>query len=125
MDTVLILAELRNRLHADASVEELTKKIVNLQDAICELSNSPFQKLMNFSLDYSKQKIHASDKASAIIEIQFIHNLPLNQERLRSWDKHYFLSIELQSYIDSCKDCAHFEDIVILLGEALTKLKQA
>jgi hypothetical protein len=119
MDTTLMLAELRNHLHSDDSPKDLAKAIARIQDAVSQQYNSPFQKLALSALGYSKNKIESGDKASAIAEIQLIHNLPLHKDNLYLWDKQHFFSIEFQSYFDGCEDWIHFEDIVILLGEAL------
>jgi hypothetical protein len=123
MDTTLMMADLRNHLHTDKPLNELVKAIVSVQDVVSQMHSSPFKQLALSAIYYAIQKIESGNKASAIADIQLIHNLPLVKEDMHLWDKQHFFSIEFQSYIDDCQDWSHFEDIVILLGDALVNFK--
>ena len=65
--------------------------------------------------------INCSDFFSAGMILNLIHNLPINDERLKRWDIDYFLSMELLGFLDRFDEIKSAKVIALYVSNQLAQ----
>jgi hypothetical protein len=108
------LAHIRNMLFNNQFSEEEKKMLLDIKKKVID-DNNKFAPLILLAIKHCFEDINV-DMKKAGIEINFIHNLPITENK---WNEEYFYNVELLDYIERIDDVARVKKVISVLAEII------
>jgi hypothetical protein len=118
--TRISLAMIRNNLY-NGRFAEPDRQTLDEVTATVQGSQSPFRELMLEVIANARADIQAKRLKEAGYELNAIHNLPVERADFGNWDKDWFFTAEVPSYIERVGQGARAERFLKLVTEAKTR----
>jgi hypothetical protein len=106
-----VLSHVRNMLFNNIFSEHENNMLLDIKKKVID-DNNRFAALVLLAIENCFEDIK-TDMKKASIEINFIHNLPITEDR---WNEEYFYNVELLDYMEKINDVARVKKVIDVLA---------